>query len=199
MSVIGTVNNWIGEVGESVGEGVLWWGVKYVDYFQPDLMGAAQGYSDRCDRQWFQRGPYLYNGNDSNPLIEIMTLLIGEAIKLHGIDKIEEIAKNTLKFAGKAIIKTYGVTFFIKGLADVILQDIVMSVGIGATISKISSLALSSTIGLTVTLNSTQFKAAKAYSWLGANYPLECQLLVSHEIDAFFFLVIAKIEPYLKG
>ena len=90
------------EVVQSYGEGVLWWGVKNVDYLQPELMNAANDYSDRFNSQMGDSIKYIMIRSPSNPIYKIIKFLLEDLVKKHGKDKvIKAVKKHGLSIIGK--------------------------------------------------------------------------------------------------
>jgi len=187
------------EVIQEFGAGVLWWGVKYADYLQPKLMGAAQGYSSRCDYQWRTKGVFLISDSEANPLHQISEIIVGHAVKIYGFKKVEKIAISVMGQSFKQAIKYFGISYFVRNFSNMIVQDITDYFGVESTLSVVAKVGLLGVTSVGVTLNSLQFRSALSYVWLATHHPEICQELTALEIDTFFFLIIEKMKPFLEG
>jgi hypothetical protein len=183
---------------QNVGEGVLWWGVKNVDYAQPKLMDAANQYSDRFLDQFGNIGMYLIGRNSSNPIYKVTEQIISYFVKKYGKDKvIKAIAVKSGSLAAKSINQYMVYGSFVSRLTDIVLANI-FSTPVYAYLAKIAAKGI---LSLGVTYNSLQFSSACAFTWLIKENHMLARKLYDMNLEAFFFLVkdeYIKIDRALK-
>ena len=180
------------EVVQSYGEGALWWGVKNVDYFQPELMNAARDYSVRFDKQTYLAAKYIMSKSPSNPLYKIINILLEDLIKKHGKKAvIKAIENNGIKITGKAALNAAIYTIPIKDMTAIVLESIFKS----AVLLTLSRIAINTSLTLGVAFQSLQFQSAKSFIWLANKNRNTAKKLYDLELDALFFLVK---DEYIK-
>lgn len=184
-------------VVQGYGEGILWWSIKNVDYFQPELRHAANDYSWRFDSQVLGSAGFLLSRSNKNPLYKILETIIVDMVRKYGEKKVKDaIIKTVGDSAVTYVVKTLTLGVIIGDWIELLLESVIKSSSVAFLVRNASGAAIS----FGMSLQAAQFHSAKDFIWLARKNEFLARKLYNKNLDALFFLVkpqYVKLEKLL--
>lgn len=182
----------------------LVWTYYRLNPFDSKVFFASNNWSNRFTDQFYTNGKRLFLSSEANPIYKVTKMIIGDAIKKHGFDKVKEITGKVLGKAAFMAISYYTISNFTSFVARNIILDLKNS-GFLSGILRGAGVKYAPLIGATVAYQFLKFEQAQvnslcAFLSLKRQDVLLARRVFNANLDAFVFLAYRKYyEKILTG